>query len=78
MSTELSELRKEVGEIRETVARTDANVGWLRNALVYQVERSDKQEARIGRLERWQAWIAGAAAAVGAVLGFGAGNQLKG
>ena len=76
--SELSDLRKELAVIRETVARTDTNVGWLRGALASVVKRSDEHEKRISRLERWQHWIAGGAAAIGALLGIGGANQLKG
>lgn len=75
--SELSELRKEVGEIRELAARTDTNVNWLRGAFGHIVQRTDKHDERLGKVERRQFWVAGVFAAIGALLGFGGGNGLK-
>jgi hypothetical protein len=75
--SEISDLRKEMGEIRELAARTDANVRWLREAFGYQLKRGDKHEERIGKVEGRQWWIAGIFTAIGALLGIGGANQLK-
>jgi hypothetical protein len=75
--SELSEVRRELTAIRETVARTDTNVDWMRGAIELQVKRGDDHEKRIRWLERWGNWVSGAAGAVGVLLGIGGGNQLK-
>jgi hypothetical protein len=75
--SDFSELRKEVGEIRELAARTDSNTRWLREAFGYQVTRGDKHEERLGKVENRQWWIAGIFTAIGALLGVGGANQLK-
>ena len=74
---QLSELRKEVGEIRELAARTDANVDWIRDAIDHQVKRGDDHDKRLSRVERWQHWMAGIGAAIVGLLGIGGGHGLK-
>ena len=75
--SELSELRKEMGELTKLATRTDANVRWIREAVDHEVRRSDDHEKRIRWLERFGSWVSGAAGAVGVLLGFSGGNQLK-
>jgi hypothetical protein len=75
--SELSELRRVVGEIHTTAIQTARDVTWIKQGMDAGNTRMDSHAKRIGRIERRQHWYSGFAAALGTLLGAGGSHIIR-